>query len=90
MSDKIRVIFYEESGAWIAQGLEHDICVQAPTLNDLYGRLEVAVRLEETEPGGIDRIGEAPSHFFDLWEKRSGDFRPRNDGAERYSVGLAA
>jgi hypothetical protein len=77
MSKAIRVIFFQQGEAWLAQGLEHDICVQAPSLDDLYGRFEVAVRLE-SDDGKLVHIGKAPQHFFDLWDKRSGGFVPRN------------
>ena len=78
MSNAIRVIFFQEGEAWIAQGLEHDVCVQAPTLDELYGRFEVAVRLESDVDVKLAHIGKAPQHFFDLWDKRSGSFQPRN------------
>lgn len=71
MSDRIRVIFFKEGDAWIAQGLEHDICVQASSLDDLYGRFEVAVRIE-SEAGSLGHIGKAPTYFHELWERRSG------------------
>ncbi|NJM30563.1 MAG: hypothetical protein HC855_11070 [Rhizobiales bacterium] len=90
MSDVIRVIFFQDGDAWLAQGLEHDICVQADTLDELYGRFEVAVRLESEPSGNLDHIGEAPKHFFDLWEKRSGSFTPRNAKSESFEFAMAA
>lgn len=64
MSEKIRVIFFKEGDAWLAQGLEHDICVQASSLDELYGRFEVAVRLESDKDGKLTHVGKAPDHFF--------------------------
>ncbi len=90
MSDKIRVILFKDDDKWVAQGLEHDICVQAETLGDLYGRFEVAVRLESAEEGGLERIGEAPQYFFDLWNKKAGDYRPAHDISEKFDFGMAA
>ncbi len=87
---KMRVIVYKDGDAWIAQGLEHDICVQAATLDDLYGRFEVAMRLEDDESGGLQRVPEAPRHYFDLWERRSGNFLPKNLTNSSYEVGMAA
>lgn len=77
MTKKIRVIFFQEGESWLAQGLEHDICVQAPTVEDLFGRFEVAVRLEKDSNGRLDHIDKAPSHFFEAWEKRSADVNPK-------------
>lgn len=90
MSDKIRVILFREGDAWVAQGLERDICVQADRLDELYGRFEVAVRLEGSEPGGMDRIAPAPKYFFDLWDRKSGAFKPENADARGFDFGLAA
>ena len=90
MSNAIRVIFFREGDAWLAQGLEHDICVQAPALDDLYGRFEVAVRLESGGDGKLDHIGKAPQHFFDMWNKQSGAFHPRNAKNVNFEFAMAA
>lgn len=90
MSDNIRVIIFKDDHAWVAQGLEHDICVQAETLDDLYGRFDVAARLESEEEGGLKRIEKAPQFFFDLWDKKAGDYMPAHDGSEKFEFGLAA
>ena len=89
-TSKIRVIIINESDQWVAQGLEYDICVQANNLEDLYGRFEVAVRLESEEPGGLERIGPAPRYFEKLWDRKSGEFLPAQADPERYDFGLAA
>lgn len=86
---KLRVICYQEHGVWLAQGLEHDICVQADTLDDLYGRFEVAVRLE-CENDSLDHIGPSPEHFQRMWDKQSGGFTPMGAVDERYELALAA
>jgi len=90
MTDKIRVILFKDGDAWLAQGLEHDICVQAPTIKELYGRFEVAVHLESEEPGGLDRIAAAPRHFFDLWESKAGSVEPDWESDDFYEYGIAA
>lgn len=89
MSQKLRVICYQDQGVWLAQGLEHDICVQADTLDDLYGRFEVAVRLE-CEDGGLDHIPAAPEHFQRMWDRKSGGFAPAGANDDRYELALAA
>lgn len=89
MSEKIRVIFYRDADAWLAQGIEHDICVQADTLDELYGRFEVAVRLECVNDS-LDHIGPAPAHFHKMWERKAGAFMPAHLVASKYEIGLAA
>ena len=90
MTDSIRVIFYQDGERWLAQAIEHDICVQANKLDDLYGRFEVAVRLECDESGSLDHIPAAPEHFERLWEKKAGSFTPAHVIDAKYEVGLAA
>jgi hypothetical protein len=91
MNAEIKVIvFKDDDNTWVAQGLEHDICVQASSLDDLQVRFEVAVRLESEEAGGLGRIGRAPDHFFDLWEKRAGAFTPSSSANASIEFGLAA
>jgi hypothetical protein len=90
MSKEIRVIFFQEDGAWLAQGLERDICVQAPTLEELYSRFEVAVRMEADVNGKLDHIPVAPKHFFDLWEKRSSSVSPAKSHNDQFEYGIAA
>jgi hypothetical protein len=90
MADKIRVILFKEGDCWVAQGLEHDVCAQAASLEDLYGRFDVAVRLENNEEGGVDRIGPAPKYFFDLWDKKAGEYKPSHDGNPVFDFGMAA
>ena len=90
MSNKIRVIFFQGEDAWVAQGLERDICVQADTLDDLYGRFEVAVRLEKDKSGKLDHIGKAPKHFFKLWDRRSGSYTPTTEYDATLEFGVAA
>jgi hypothetical protein len=90
MSTKIRVVIFKEGESWIAQALEHDICVQAQSLEDLYDFFEVAVEGEAAELGGLERIPQAPKYFFDLWDKRSSDANPAANANEAYSYGIAA
>lgn len=91
MTDKIRVILFQDGPEhWIAQGLEHDITVQAPTVKELYGRFEVAVHLESEEPGGLERIPQAPQEYFDLWKTKAGELKPDWAPDAFYEYGLAA
>lgn len=92
MSTHIRVILFKESESnWVAQGLEHDICVQAKTMKDAQEMFDVAVTLEAKEPGGVSRIAKAPKAFFDMWDHREGQFEPVSPKAHRsVEFGLAA
>ena len=90
MGEKIRVIFYQDGDAWMAQGIDRDICVQATDFDDLFGRFEVAIRLECDEADELHHIPEAPEHFQRMWEERSGEFTPTNRDSSRYEVGMAA
>jgi len=85
----MRVIVFQEHEFWYAQGLERDICVRGKDLKQLQSRFSVAVRLEEQEEGGIERISAAPKRFHDMWEAKSGDFKPDSDGAS-FEYGMAA
>lgn len=92
MSDSIRVLLFQEDGFWVAQGLEHDICAQAKTLEDVQINFGVSVQLECKEEGGIQRLPKAPQYFQDKWNERAGNFRPndaKSDGNFEYGI-LAA
>ena len=90
MSDTLRVIFYHDGEKWFAQAMEHDICVQADKLYELYGRFEVAVRLESDEKGSLDHIPAAPPHFEHMWGQKAGAFMPAHVADSKFDVGLAA
>lgn len=90
MTQKIRVILFQDNDLWVAQGLEHDICVQAEKLDDLFGRFEVAVRLESSKDDRLDHIGPAPDHFQKLWNCKSGAFTSENIDPNKYEIGVAA
>lgn len=92
--DQIRVVIFKEGDAWVAQCLEVDIGAQAQDLDTLQSVLSVVIGAEEQESlrvyetafGGIDP---APKHFFDLWDRKAGEFTPvrpaivKDDGAAR-------
>lgn len=90
MSELIRVLLFKEDGLWVAQGLEHDICVQGKTLEDVQTYFEVAIRLEDEEEGGVKRIPEAPRYFQERWEQRAGTYNPKSAKADTIEYGLAA
>ena len=75
MEHTLRVVAFREGDYWIAQCLEHDICVQAPDVETLQGRLNITLLAEDITQrkygkGGIETLPPAPEHFFHMWEKQ--------------------
>ena len=64
MQNTLRVIVFHEGESWIAQCLEHDICVQAPDLGTLRRRLDMTLHLEREN---IHLVEPAPEHYLKLW-----------------------
>jgi hypothetical protein len=73
--DSLRAVVFREDDLYVAQCLEQDISVQAPDLNTLIDRLELAVDAEcalSMELTGKPFSGPAaPVYFHTLWEKGS-------------------
>jgi hypothetical protein len=65
-TSQIRIIAFREGDQWVAQCLEHDVCVQANDLKTLHARMDVALIVED-----IGELPPAPERFFQLLEKRS-------------------
>jgi hypothetical protein len=82
----VRIITFKEGDIWVAQCLEHDVCVQAGDLDSLRTRMEMALKAESP----LDKLPKAPAHFFELWEKKSGFNKSgKSDGVE-YEMALCA
>ena len=73
---QLRIVVFRESRYWLAQGLEHDIGVQAEDLRDLMCRLLLTLELEAAT---MARLPPAPQYFQDLWPHKAGLLVP--DGA---------
>jgi hypothetical protein len=82
----VRIVTFKEGEIWVAQCLEHDVCVQAADLATLGSRIEMALQAESP----LDKLPQAPAHFFELWDKKS-DFQTtgKSDGVE-YEMALCA
>jgi hypothetical protein len=82
----VRIVTFKEGEIWVAQCLEHDVCVQAADLDTLRSRIEMALQAESP----LDKLPQAPDHFFELWAKKS-DFKKtgKSDGVE-YEMALCA
>lgn len=64
------VLLHQNRGAWVAQGLDYDLAVQAPTVPLAKERFLRALRarmmddvLDGREP--LSTLGQAPPHYFD-------------------------
>jgi hypothetical protein len=65
---RIRIIVFLDQDQWVGQCLEHDVCVQAPRIDLIPPRMELALELEA---GALDDLPPAPDQFFKMWETRS-------------------
>lgn len=78
MSDAIkrsvRIIAFQEGDVWVAQCVEHDICVQGKDLPQARRRMEVALEIEleqSTANGGepFNDIDPAPAHYAFMFDE---------------------
>ncbi len=74
----LRVVIFREGESWLAQGLEHDLGVQAENLKDLVARLALALARPDLDTP-LETLPPAPKYFQDLWALRSGEFLPLTD-----------
>ena len=93
-TQKVHVIIFREGDCWVAQCLEYDIGTQAKDLGDLEIQFALTYKAEQKE--SIERHGKpfagidpAPRHFYDLWEGRSGEYKPLTE-TPAYDMALAA
>lgn len=80
-SHELRVIMFRDGNQWVAQCLEYDIGAQASDLETLEARLGVALDAEfetsmEVHGTPFAGIDPAPPHYHEMWERRSGEFKP--------------
>lgn len=62
----IRTVTFKDGKHWIVQGLEHDICAAGETIEEANRRFDIAVHYEAQEPGGLERLPQAPQKFWDM------------------------
>lgn len=82
----LRIVTFKEGDIWVAQCLEHDVCVQASDLHTLRSRMEVAIQAESP----ITNLPKAPSHFFELWDRKSGFHNSGKTDDVEYEMALCA
>lgn len=78
--NQLRVVVFQEGGAWVAQALEHDIGAQGPDMNTLMRRFKMVIRAELEESlrrtgipfGGIDA---APPYVQSMWKDDAPTFQ---------------
>lgn len=84
--NSVRIVAFKEGDIWVAQCLEHDVCVQAADLDTVRARMEVAIEAEKP----LGRLPKAPARFFELWDKKSGFNKSgKSDGVD-YEMALCA
>lgn len=71
---QVRVVVFKDQDQWVAQCLEHDICVQAPHIDQIPPRMKSALWLE-IDARGLEKLPRAPDQFFKMWEQRSELFK---------------
>lgn len=71
----LRVVIFREGDFWLAQGLEHDVGVQAEHLRDLMARWELMLD-DEIKAGSLTALPPALFYFEALWPHRAGEFIP--------------
>ena len=66
----MRVVITKEGDKFVGQVLEHDICSQGATIDQLMDRLGLTIELERQERGGtLADIAPAPDEFHKIWEE---------------------
>ena len=84
--EALRVLIIHTEDAFVAQCLEHDICVQADDLDTLQKRFETVLHCELQERGSLEDIEPAPAEFFTKWDGA----RELGGAPENTSMRLAA
>lgn len=83
----MRVVIKKEGDMFVGQCLEHDICSQGSSIDELLSRLVGTVNLECKERGGeLDDIDPAPDFYHEIWDKARG----LEDADSGYTLRLAA
>ena len=91
----LRVLTFKEGDAWIAQALEHDICVQAPDEDELKRRFELVFQAElrDSEERGdempLGALPPAPARFREIWMKLQEDCRIQRFSVNSHDIEMA-
>ena len=86
----MRVLIRKEDKIFVGQLLEHDICTQGRSVDEVMERLICTVELETRERGGdlagLAGIEPAPESYHQIWE----DSRRFQEDDSGFSLALAA
>ena len=83
----MRVLIRKEGDMFVGQCLEHDICSQGASVDELMERLTYTIELERrARDGNLDDIDAAPDEFHQIWANA----RPFVDDGSGHSLALAA
>lgn len=83
----MRVVITKEGDKFVGQLLDHDICSQGATIDQLMDRLGLTIDLEKDARGGsLADIGPAPDEFHKIWDEG----RRLDDEASGFDLALAA
>lgn len=86
MANGLRVVVFQEAELWVAQCLDHDVCVQGPDLDTVRSRMHIALKAEPA----LTNLPKAPEHFFKLWERKSEFTGNGNADGVEYEMALCA
>lgn len=68
LTNKLHVLIQSQSGIWVGQCVEHDICVQADSLTELRKIFKQTVQAE-MRVGPLSAISPPPKKFQDIFQK---------------------
>lgn len=83
----MRVVVIKEGDIFVGQCLEHDICAQGKSMDEMLERLAFTVSLEKAERNeSLVDIGPAPEAYHEMWVSA----RRFQDEFDGYELALAA
>jgi len=83
----MRVLIRKEGDMFVGQCLEHDICTQGGSVDELMSRLVQTIQIEcQERDGSLEDIAPAPEEYHNIWDKA----RPFEDDDSGHKLALAA
>jgi hypothetical protein len=72
----LRIIVFRKGDQWVAQCLEHDVCVVTKDFHSLQAHMEATLRTEQYAhrpdgKHGLEGLSASPQFFFQMWNARS-------------------
>jgi hypothetical protein len=69
----LRILIYTKGDLYIAQCLEHDICVQSNDVDEIRNLMARQFEYEKSKAGGLEAVPAAPDRFFSDWDRTDGE-----------------